>query len=74
MVTYASLFECEPKHIIEGKDHLGLTPFHYGKLSTTTEMPRYGTGSNDLYINVARIEIEQLDSYTPFMILVTAEN
>jgi hypothetical protein len=74
MVTYASLFECEPKHITGEKDHAGLTPHHYGKMSTTTEMPKYGTGSNDLYVNIARLEINRLDSYTPFMIIVTAEN
>jgi hypothetical protein len=37
-------------------------------------MPRYGTGTGEVYINIGRLKSLKLDSNTPFMILVTAKN
>jgi hypothetical protein len=74
MVTYTSLFDCEPSDIINGNQYSDFTPYQYGQKSTKTEMPKYGTGTDELYINVASIDVKLLDSNTPFMILVTAEN
>lgn len=74
MVTYTSLFECEPQDIINANQYSDFTPYQYGSKPTETEMPRYGTGTDELYVNVASIDVKLLDSYTPFMILVTAEN
>jgi hypothetical protein len=42
--------------------------------STKAVLPRYGTGTDQTYINVGTAQQKQLDSNTPFMILVTAKN
>jgi hypothetical protein len=76
MVTYSSLFNCTPEDIINQKkyDTTKFTPYQYGTVSTSTVLPRYGTGTNEIYINVGKVAAKQLDSNTPFMILVTAKN
>ena len=48
-----------------------MTPYQYLSQQTVAVLPEY---SNLNYTNKATIKIEKLDSYTPYMIMVTARN
>jgi len=74
MITYQSLFESTAADIINQTALTDFTPYIYGSSDTITEMPRYGTGTSEIYINTASIKVRHLNSNTPYMIMVTATN
>jgi len=45
------------------------TPYSYGNIKT-----KYAKNSSSIYTNSARFEVNYLESYTPYMIIITATN
>jgi len=70
MITYTSLFDCTPQDIVNRKAYNEFTPYQYGNSSTKT----YKILFESVYRNKATFTIDRLDSYTTFMVLITAKN
>ena len=69
MTTYTSLFKSLPRNIIDQKEMSDFTPYSYGNIKT-----KYAKNSSSIYTNSARFEVNYLESYTPYMIIITATN